>query len=70
MEAHNINSTDAALLRVFESYIASFSPSSNAIFLLVASDKNLLRAADALGIKTANPQTLAVADVPAFLASL
>ena len=70
MEAYNINTTDAALIRVFQSYMSSFAARSDVSFFLVASDKNLLRAAEALGIKTANPQTLAASDVPAFLASL
>jgi hypothetical protein len=36
----------------------------------VASDQRLIRAANVEGLKVLNPETLAVADVPSFLASL
>jgi hypothetical protein len=37
---------------------------------MVASDKRLLRAADAEGLKTLNPEIVSAAEVPGILAAL
>lgn len=66
MQKHNLNSTDAAILTV----VLEVARSSNApVCVLVASDQRLLRAAQAEGLRTLNPETTLV-DVPAFVASL
>ncbi len=66
MKKHNINATDAAILTlILELAHASDAPT----FIVVASDKRLLRAAEAEGLTTLNPETLDVADLPTFLAS-
>ena len=70
MRAYNINSTDATLLTLFLAYKQTFSPESGAVFVLVAADDRLVRAAEAEGLIAVDPETLAEADVPAFLASL
>ena len=70
MEAHNLNSTDAALLILFKSYIQTFAPDSGTTFLLVAADERLVRTARAEGMQAVNPEALPAADVPAFLDSL
>jgi hypothetical protein len=69
MEQHNVNATDAAILAVFLRYTQALSPAAPAS-LLVAADQRLLAAARAEGLSTLNPETVAVADLPAFLASL
>jgi len=67
MKRHNLNATDAAILTlVLELAGASDAPTC----IVVASDKRLVRAAEAEGLATLNPETLALADVPAFLTSL
>ena len=70
MQAYNINSTDATLLTMFLRYKQSFPLEGDTIFVLVASDNRLLRAAEAEGLIAVDPETLAEADIPAFLASL
>ena len=70
MKAYNINSTDATLLTLFLLYKRTFPPDSGAVFVLAASDSRLLRAAEAEGLIAVDPETLAEADVPTFLASL
>lgn len=52
MQAHNINSADAAILATF----LRFQRSSLGPCLLVASDKRLLRAAEAEGLPGLNPE--------------
>lgn len=52
MQAHNINSADAAILATF----LRFQRSSPDPCLLVASDKRLLRAAEAEGLPGLNPE--------------
>jgi predicted nucleic acid-binding protein len=69
MRKHNLNATDAAILTMLLDYVQSLPPVSR-ICVLVAADRRLLRAADAEGLKTVNPETLAVADVPSLLAGL
>lgn len=67
MQKHNLNATDAAILTVVLQIAA---PSNAPACVVVASDKRLLRAAAAEGLRTLNPEEVAVADVPVFLASL
>lgn len=67
MQRHNLNSTDAAILTLL---LSSVIPSTSSTCVLVASDHRLLRAAQAEGLQTINPQTMPAADVPAFLATL
>lgn len=68
MRAHNINAVDAALLAA---YLGASQISSAATpGLLVTADQRFERAARAERLPTLNPQTLAAADVPAFLAAL
>lgn len=66
MRAHNFNATDAAILRTLLDYAAS--PNAP-VCVLVASDTRLLRAADAEGLPTLNPELVPAADVPDFLAA-
>jgi|SRR5579871_2396870 len=70
METHNLNATDAALLILYQSYIQTFASDSDIVFLLVAADERLIRTARAEGLRAINPETLPVADVPVYLASL
>lgn len=66
---HNINSADAAILAAFQQYIHSL-PLGSPSCILVASDRHLLRAANAEGLTTLNPELMTASDIPAFLASL
>ena len=68
-DAHNINSTDASMLAAYLHY-AEFVSADEPTCVLVAADNRLLRAAESEGLKTLNPETIAPADLPAFLASL
>ena len=70
MKAHNINSTDAAILILFQDHIQNMVAPANAKFLLVASDQKLVSTAQALGLQAVNPQMMLASDVPAFLAGL
>ena len=67
MQRHNINSTDAAILTMLLAYAQAPGAFS---CLLIASDKRLLRAAEAEGLATLNPELVLPADVPALLAGL
>ena len=64
---HNLNSTDAAILTIYQRYLVS---SSNLSAVLVTADKRLLRAAAIEGIRVIDPETFAASDVTAFLASI
>jgi len=64
---HNLNSTDAAILRMLLEYTQT--PGASPIFL-IAADQRLLRAAAAEGLATLNPELVSPADVPALLAAL
>lgn len=64
IERHNINSADAMILAAFLRYALAIGE----VCVLVASDRRLLRAAIAEGLKTLNPEQ--ATDVPAFLAAL
>jgi hypothetical protein len=65
---HNLNATDAAILTMLLEYRQTLPPED--IICLVAADHRLLRAATAEGFHTLNPEAIAAADVPAFLAAL
>lgn len=69
-EAHNLNATDAALLIVFRTYIDSFPAGSNDVFLIIASDERLIKAAQLDGLLTINPERLTVVGLTALLAAV
>lgn len=66
MERHQINSSDAAILAVYLRY----APTTDDVCVIVTADRRLLRAAHAEGLQTLNPERIAPADVPGFLAGL
>ncbi len=68
IDRHNLNSADASILASFLG-LAHAQPADTTC-ALVAADQRLLRAAQAEGLKTLNPELIAAADVPAFLAAL
>jgi hypothetical protein len=68
VDRHNLNSADASILASFLSF-AQAQPSAS-VSVLLAADQRLLRAAQGEGLKTFNPELIAPADVPAFLAAL
>lgn len=61
---HNINSADAAILATY----LQFQRASRVPCLLVASDKRLLRAAQAEGLNGLNPEEIAPTDIAGMLA--
>lgn len=67
-DRHNINSTDAAILAAYLRYMRAL-PLESPSCLLVASDHRLLRAAEAEGLRTLNPELISATDIPALLAS-
>jgi predicted nucleic acid-binding protein len=68
LRKHNLNAADAAVLTTLLQFLTTSPASVPAC--VVASDQRLIRAANVEGLKVLNPETLAVADVPSFLASL
>lgn len=64
MRRHNINSTDAAILTLLLGYVRT--PAALTC-LLIAVDKRLLRAAEAEGIATLDPEQVSATDVSARL---
>jgi predicted nucleic acid-binding protein len=64
---HNLNSADAAILAVTLRYARS---TTSATILLIAADQRLLRAAQAEGVLTLNPENPPGEGVAAFLAAL
>jgi predicted nucleic acid-binding protein len=66
---HSLNSADAALLVTFLRYADARAPDAGPV-VLVTTDAYLFRAAAAEGLAILNPEAVAVADVPALLASL
>ncbi|MCI0463268.1 MAG: hypothetical protein L0Z62_40495 [Gemmataceae bacterium] len=62
------HSTDASILAAFLKYAGQQLPTTACV--LLAADQRLLRAAQAEGLKTLNPERITDADVPAFLAAL
>ncbi len=65
--SHNLNSNDAAILATYLRFQQSLPPGSPPC-LLVAADKRLLRAAEAQGLKTLNPETSDSPDLAVLLA--
>lgn len=63
MQRHNINSADAAILATYLRYQRAMQEAC----LLVASDKRLLRAAEAEGLKSLNPEEVAAGDIPGWV---
>lgn len=68
IDRHNLNSADASILSSFLSFVQAQSPGT--VCVLAAADQRLLRAAQAEGLTTVNPERMAAADVPAFPAAL
>ena len=68
IDRHNLNSTDASILRSFLGFAQAQTATTACV--LVAADQRLLRAAQGEGLKTFNPELIAPADVPVFLATL
>ena len=66
VDAHSVNSTDAALLQSALEISATLRTAGDDI-LVVASDLRLLRAASAEGLATYNPETQASAALDALL---
>ena len=64
IQRHNINSADAAILATY----LRFQRTSAETCFLAASDKRLLRAAEAEGLKGINPEEVAAGDIPGLLA--
>lgn len=62
---HNINSADAAILSTYLRFLRSVSEPC----LLAASDRRLLRASNAEGLATLNPEQVSPPEVPAILAA-
>ncbi len=69
IDVHQINSADAAILATYLRF-QSRQPLGSLPCLLVAADKRLLRAANAEGLKTLNPEALAPGNVATFLAAI
>jgi uncharacterized protein len=69
IEAHNLNSTDAALLILFQSYKATFASEDKVTFVLLAADERLVRTAIAEGITAINPESLPIEEVNNFILS-
>lgn len=68
-DLHNINSTDASILAAYLRYAQS-QPQDAPSCVLVAADRRLIRAAEAEGLRTLNPELVPATDIPAFLAHL
>jgi predicted nucleic acid-binding protein len=68
-DQHNLNSSDAAILMSYLRYVRTQPPTAPTC-LLIAADQRLIRAANAEGLQTLNPEAVAAADVPSFLATL
>lgn len=69
IQQHNLNSVDAALLAAILRFDRLRPPGSPPL-VLVAADLRLLRAAQADGLTTLNPEHLPATDVSSFLAAL
>jgi hypothetical protein len=65
---HNLNSADASILMTFLSFAQSQPAPTTSV--LAAADQRLLRAAQAEGLTTLNPELMSAADVAAFVAAL
>ena len=64
MRRHNLNSTDAAILTAFAGYVREYNEHTA---LLIASDLRLLRAAEAEGLATLNPETVSPEEAAAMI---
>jgi hypothetical protein len=69
MRQHNLNATDAAILTALLEVVQPTSPGSQPC-VRIAADRRLVRAAEAEGMRSPNPELLPAADVPEFLAHL
>ena len=69
VERHNLNSSDAAILATLLRYAQLEAATGNRC-LLAAADTRFVRAAVAEGLKALDPESIAVADVGALLASV
>ena len=65
VDRHNLNASDAAVLNVL---LRTSQVQCNSV--LIASDRRLLRAAQAEGLQVLNPEQVAPDDLPTLLASL
>lgn len=66
-DQHNLNTADAAILAAFLRRTRTAPVSATPV--LVASDRRLLRAAAAEGLRTLDPAQIPIADLPAVLAA-
>lgn len=66
-DLHNINASDAAILSAYLRYTQARPPDAPRC-LLVASDQRLIRAAQAEGLHTLNPELVTLPDLAALLA--
>ena len=66
IEIYSLNATDAAILQVALDLAAELQPAADDL-LLVTSDQRLLRAANAEGLKTFNPEIQSQSDLQAAL---
>jgi predicted nucleic acid-binding protein len=68
IDRRNFNSTDASVLTAFLNFARAQPSTTDCV--VVSADQRLLRAAQAEGMKTFNPEIVAPADVSAFLATI
>lgn len=68
VEVHSLNATDAGILVAYLRYARARPPNSSTV-VLVAADTRLIRAADAEGLTTLNPETVSAADIPMLLSA-
>ena len=66
---HNLNSNDAAILATYLRFQQSL-PSGSPVCFLIAADQRLLRAAEAEGLQTLNPEALTPLDFVARLGGI
>jgi len=66
MAAHNINSADAAILATY----LRFQRASQERCMLIASDRRLVRAVEAEGLRALNPEEVSAGGIPNALASV
>lgn len=68
VDAHNMNSADAAILAAYLRFQSAL-PRNSPVCILVASDKRLLRAAIAEGLQILDPESFSPAEASALLFS-
>lgn len=66
IKRHSLNASDAAILVTFLRYAEL--EVGRSVCVLVCTDQRFIRAAEAEGLRTINPETLSADDVPALLA--